>query len=68
MPPKWIKDYKKTEKKLFNYFIYCLGTEESGKQLTESILEDPTRPETQILCFLHSMEPSFYAELNQASV
>ena len=29
MPPKWIKQYKQKEKKLFNYFIFCLGTEES---------------------------------------
>jgi len=60
--------YRNSMKKAFNQLLLCLdmGDEDIDEPLSEDIYEDPNSPQVQLILTMYSMEPPFYADLNNA--
>lgn len=44
-----------------------LSDQDLNKPLTDKIYGDPNSPEVQLILYMYSMEPPFYAAVNSAS-
>ena len=66
--PERFNLYRKTSLKAFNYLLIALDMKDTDidEPLTLEICMDPHSPQTQLILTLYSMEPPFYAELNNA--
>ena len=60
--------YRTNMRKTFNHLLICLDMNDTDidKPLTHEICRDPYNPQTQLILLLYSMEPPFYADLNNA--
>jgi len=56
--------------KTFKQLLQFLGLSDKAlnQPLTEEVYSDPNRPEIQLLLQLYSMEPPFYADVNNAQM
>jgi len=56
----------KSLNEVFDFFLECLGSQNTERPLNDEILSDPSSPELSLIMYFYSMEPPFYAELNRA--
>lgn len=61
-----VNAYLKNTTEVFNFFLHCLNQDNVDKPLTAEVFKDPYSPEVMLLLYLYSMEPPFYADLNNA--
>jgi len=61
--------YRKEIRKTFNYMVISLEMNDSDidKPMTDKIFSNPYSPEVLLILNLYSMEPPFYADVNNAS-
>ena len=60
--------YRTSQRKAFNRLLFSLdmGDYDITQPITLNIYVDPNHPVTQLILILYSMEPPFYADLNNA--
>jgi len=59
--------YKNTSKMTFQFLLSCLKVDKSKKRMHWKDFRDPNDQRVQLILYLYSMEPPFYADLNNAS-
>lgn len=64
---KFIDEINDSYREAFEFMVECVGITDLLDPLTQEKLEDPTSPELCLILYLHSIEPPFYAYLNDAS-
>lgn len=61
-----IDEINDSYREAFDLIMESIGIEDQYSPLTQESLEDPNSKELNLILYLHSMEPAFYAMLNDA--
>lgn len=63
---QFIDSINDSYREAFELIMDNIGVEDVLSPLTQEILEDPNSKELNLILYLHSIEPPFYAYLNDA--
>jgi len=58
--------YKESQQQTFMFFLNALELQDSHQPMTHTTFENPYNFEVQLIMYLYSIEPPFYADMNEA--
>ena len=64
---QFIDQINDSYREVFELIMESIGVEDVFSSLTQEILQDPNSKEMNLMLYLHSIEPPFYAYLNDAT-